>query len=531
MTSIEFDTNITEKEKRIRARQTRIQQRIEPDKNEDGSKLQQANIARGFQRLDSEQQIADSLSLIDSKKAAGIINLTEVRVKADHRENARRIKEENRRYNRLQLLEKEKTDSTSSCENIAQGWHGVSDAKSAHELHRLINDQNERCTSLLTKKDDVIKEFQHELKQKDEEYVTSLKDQTIEIDKLQNIMTEEYQNMQRAYSVELEAIEEAFVQDRQKLIQTNKKELDDLFEKVSSIEAMQIQIEQRRRELSKDEIGKNQMEGLEEYNTLKSKLESDVQKLECKLEDARAMYQLNSDSLEYNLRVLSEKDVENEITIKKQKKRILKSKEELNRSTEKEVEQGVHNQKKNNSLEEDCLRIEKQYSGLKSKFQRFLSVYRQKYIAVLAMHKEEISDMVQRAKQAEEIINSQLLGDCEQITKIQNALQVEGHADQNYIEKMADDIPGVSMDQQNPDEGILVEISDIITDDIFDLWQQLEKMMINYNKILEERAKGVDCVKYLHDENNRLQEKLNQNYQNKINQELIIPPSRGEVLE
>ena len=46
----------------------------------------------------------------------------------------------------------------------------------------------------------------------------------------------------------------------------------------------------------------------EEYNVLKIRLETDIQNLEQHLEAMRATYQLNTEKLEYNHRVLQERD-------------------------------------------------------------------------------------------------------------------------------------------------------------------------------------------------------------------------------
>lgn len=60
---------------------------------------------------------------------------------------------------------------------------------------------------------------------------------------------------------------------------------------------------------------------VDEYNALKMKLELDIQSLEQHLETMRATYQLNAEKLEYNYRVLLERDLENSSTINQQKRK------------------------------------------------------------------------------------------------------------------------------------------------------------------------------------------------------------------
>ena len=63
-------------------------------------------------------------------------------------------------------------------------------------------------------------------------------------------------------------------------------------------------------------------QNVEDYNVLKIKLEFETQKLEQTLQEMRATYQLNTEKLEYNYRVLSERNKENQTTIAQQKRKL-----------------------------------------------------------------------------------------------------------------------------------------------------------------------------------------------------------------
>jgi len=60
----------------------------------------------------------------------------------------------------------------------------------------------------------------------------------------------------------------------------------------------------------------------EDLYTLKVRLESEVQDLEQQLEDMRAPYQLNTEKLEYNFRVLHERNQESQKTIIANKRKL-----------------------------------------------------------------------------------------------------------------------------------------------------------------------------------------------------------------
>lgn len=62
---------------------------------------------------------------------------------------------------------------------------------------------------------------------------------------------------------------------------------------------------------------------------LPPRLETDIQNLEQHLEAMRATYQLNTEKLEYNYRVLVERDHENQATINQQKRKISRQRDVL----------------------------------------------------------------------------------------------------------------------------------------------------------------------------------------------------------
>lgn len=64
------------------------------------------------------------------------------------------------------------------------------------------------------------------------------------------------------------------------------------------------------------------VDDVEAYNALKLKLETDIQTLEQHIESMRATFQLNAEKLEYNYRVLLERDLENNATIHQQKRKV-----------------------------------------------------------------------------------------------------------------------------------------------------------------------------------------------------------------
>ena len=112
------------------------------------------------------------------------------------------------------------------------------------------------------------------------------------------------------------------------------------------------------------------MQDMEDLNILKIKLETEIQTLEQQLEEMRATYQLNQEKLDYNYRVLVERDSENTNTIKQQKKKLTRMADILSTLKSRYAREKRFRQD-NDELTEDYKRITEQFKDLQAKFQHF----------------------------------------------------------------------------------------------------------------------------------------------------------------
>ena len=162
--------------------------------------------------------MANSLAHLDKKKASGISSVTDIRVNADFRENQRRINEEELRQERLQRLQEEAVRSGKQNAAVEMRWAELLDQNMPQELHKEIVSQKAACANIISSKDELIREFQQQLKSKDEEYVKALKQQADDIEEMLTRMRLEFKELQEEYEVELEAIEAAFLSERDELL-------------------------------------------------------------------------------------------------------------------------------------------------------------------------------------------------------------------------------------------------------------------------------------------------------------------------
>ena len=209
---------------------------------------------------------------------------------------------------------------------------------------------------------------------------------------MQSCIEQEHNVLKNAFEAELKLIEESLNADKAKITQERKRELDALMTERSEVELQSL--EQHHQIIDKQRADINATETNVDRDTmaLKEKLESELRMLEIQLEETRARHQFESDKLEFDVRVLDElSDINAEI--KKQKKRIMKGKEELNKRIEAKHREQEKGAKENKILEDDCERIERQSNRLKEKFERFKISDSDKFRSILALHKDDLQKL------------------------------------------------------------------------------------------------------------------------------------------
>ena len=100
-----------------------------------------------------------------------------------------------------------------------------------------LRKQKGGCERIISSKDELIKEFNNELKSKDEDYVKALKQQEEDITQLLSRMRKQYNDLHKEYEVELEQIEEHYKQETRDLLSTVKRLQDENRKLASSLAA------------------------------------------------------------------------------------------------------------------------------------------------------------------------------------------------------------------------------------------------------------------------------------------------------
>ena len=173
----EYNTNHPDKDERKKARRKRIEKRHEEEARDLG---EGSDKMSGADRTGA-QQVSDSMLHLDRRKHTGLEQVTSLRVKSDVEENKRRVEEEDVRKDRLGKLQGEAFGSAKANAAIEMRWAELLEKEIPQELHEDMQSQLEACTEVIRSKDELIANFQRQLRAKDEEYVRALRQQSEDV--------------------------------------------------------------------------------------------------------------------------------------------------------------------------------------------------------------------------------------------------------------------------------------------------------------------------------------------------------------
>lgn len=293
---------------------------------------------------------------------------------------------------------------------IEMKWAELLEKDIPQELFTEIHTQMAACTDIIKSKDNLISDFMLQLRKKDEEYVRALRQQAEDIDELLTKIRTEYKTIQTEYDKELDGIEDAYLEERDKMIQDHIGDIDALFESRRNREIYYKESKQKREDQYQKEIDDLLSKGADQYNKLKIELEMNIQTLKQQLEEIRATYQLNTEKLDYNYRVLTELDVEKNAELSRYKRRLTRLKDQLNHFTGRYHEISTADARTNTELTEDYRRLTQKYKDLQAKFRHFEVADTIKFDEIWNMHEDEAKDLVDKLLKADKVLSEQQLG-------------------------------------------------------------------------------------------------------------------------
>ena len=357
-----------------------------------------------------ENKIAESRGILEAFKKKITDEITKIRSDTDALENERRIREEQERDQRYDSIQTEVHHSYKENIGIDFKWQELEDKEDCEELSREIEMQKAHCQSIIQNKEKLIREFQEALKNKDDEYVKSLKKQGEDIDKLIALMRIQFNSMRDEYNTQLNEIEAAFRLEREEILQRNETEIEMLFKEHYETEERYLRLRTANEAYYADELEKLRSNEANDQQEHKIKLESELQTLQLCMEDMKAVYKLNEEKLEFNLRVLREREKHNENTKSQMSKKLNKMKERKRNLIADYNTESTSLRHKNIDLTNSYKRITLQFKELQKKFKRFRKSDERRFDEIWTMNQNEVFALVDKIIQADRVIHEQQLG-------------------------------------------------------------------------------------------------------------------------
>eukprot|EP00397_Hematodinium_sp_SG-2012_P021688 GEMP01022425.1.p1 GENE.GEMP01022425.1~~GEMP01022425.1.p1 ORF type:complete len:682 (+),score=169.67 GEMP01022425.1:38-2083(+) len=405
---------LADRGERIEARRKRAEAKLKRDLKEQEGRNRGSVMEEGDDQVDQNvrtQAVREAAAVLERNITETNEKISAIRVRFDDSENQRRIIEENARLDRYEALQIEAVMSGRKNTAVEMKWADLLNLDIPQDLHEQLTIQKDQCLSILDAKDRRIREFQTELKNKDEEYIKTIKMMSMDTHKLVEEMCQQARTMQAAYGVRYGKTEQAFLKDRNEMLGRNKGEMDQLFEQRRQMEECEF-IEQREAREAKyqQKIDDLRTQDADDYNKSKMSLERSIQELEQHLEKMMANYQLNKEKLDYNLQVLTERNKEHSAIQSSYKNRLNRLRETLNHLMTRYHKLDQKYKQENLDLTEEYKRITRQFKDLQYKYKHFEESDEKKFREVWEMNENEVRVLINKVLDADRVVHEQQLG-------------------------------------------------------------------------------------------------------------------------
>jgi dynein regulatory complex protein 1 len=369
-----------------------------------------ADIVQGVDCVKGHEQVLDSQGLIEKQKRETWYAVSKIRTDADHSEDNRRIVEDRLTSDRYQSIQNEIVASTKQIEAAEFKWVDLLKIEQCDELAARMEEHKAECEDFLMKKQQLIDEFMTELKDKDGFYVKALRRMQEDIDRLLDMMRNQFYSLRKDYAQHLETIEEAFITEREDLLKANQDEIDQLFERHKEMESRFSEQRQMLEDKYADEIEQMRQDEASEFQKHKNRLETDLQIVQKYLEEMKAIYQLNADKLEYNYKVLDEKVKENEASKSLLTKRINRLVIKLSDYKNLFFEEERKLTELNIKLTAEFKQKTKAFNELQRKFRHFEKADTTRFNEIWEMNEAEVRELAAKVIKCDRTIYMQQLG-------------------------------------------------------------------------------------------------------------------------
>ena len=159
-----------------------------------------------------------------------------------------------------------------------------------------------------------------------------------------------------------------------------------------------------------DDLEKLKTQDANDQNEQKIKLEKEMQILQKCMEDMKAVFKLNEEKLDFNYKVLNEREKVNKTTIESLKRKRRHYQEVLRTVTEKYKAQIVTAATFNKNMTKDYKKFTREFLLLQKKYERFEKSDKNRFQEIWAMNQTEAMALCEKVKDCDRVIHVQQLG-------------------------------------------------------------------------------------------------------------------------
>ena len=338
--------------------------------------------------------------------------LREFRTDALRHEQQRRAHEDGTAASRTSSVTAEALASARDVAALQMRWPDIlARCGLPHDLVTAMDRQRAACDAILNSKASIISTFRTDVAQTEAAHADALLSGHARVDALVSRMSTTHAELCALLQREVAAVEAAMIEDRLRAAATSRKELDALFDSRRAMEKQLVESALVREEAEAREMSELHTADTENYARLKVKLETDVAILEQQLEKMKFTYTLNTEKLEYNFRVLTERDSENKTELAGQKSRLARLRGTLGKLHAQYAAMDDTYQVQNEGIRDDFSKVTRQHLELAAKLHAFAAADAALTTDLVSLHTTELAAMASRLKDADRVIGEQLLGE------------------------------------------------------------------------------------------------------------------------
>ena len=336
--------------------------------------------------------------------------IREQRVALESAEINREFISEQEREKRYAEVNRQNTFCFEELNRLEDQLEHFTSLTSSEELTAALQTYKSETAEIINMKNTFVGNLIRDLKVEEDVYLKSLAEWSKAFDHLVTTSKEKVAHVTSTATQSIKQLEKRLMEQRKDLLKRNKAESEDFFKKHELLEtSLANNREEEERKNFKEIIVLRQSKNREFFST-KQNMEKTIQDHDKCLEYMRAVYQLNGEKLNYNLKVLEAKKKENAslILILKKKERFFLNL--LKRKNDDFALKYSEFSKTNLKLTDQAKSLARQYRELHKKFEHFERSDLEKYQEIKAISLAKLVELREKIAGINRVIMNQQLG-------------------------------------------------------------------------------------------------------------------------